>query len=123
MKIFASFIQKRPKFAFVSAIIIMIVSIIAIRYAEIQLVVGLMFVASMLSWSNIIGYIIGHIPFSRDTMWYSVKSKYKDEEEAEEHYKERSLKIASIFYPIMILLFCIWVIIEVIALFRDFGII
>ena len=121
-KIFASFIRKSPKLSFTFAMMITIVAIIAARYAEIPLLVGFLFAGSLLSWSNIIGYMIGHIPFSRDTVWHSFKKKYEDEEEAEEKYKEHTLKVASITYPIMILLFIAWVIIEIVALFRDFGI-
>jgi hypothetical protein len=110
------FIKRRKKTVSVTSLIIVIISATAVSYSSVSELVVIMAASSLLCVIGMLMYRIGHIPFlGRDTLWSLYRSKYS-EEEADEKYKAHSLKAVTIFYPIAIISFLIWVIAEVVLL-------
>ena len=109
------FIKRRKKTVSVTSLIIVVISVIAAYYSSVIELVVIMAASSLLCVIGMLMYRIGHIPFlGRDTLWSLYRSKYS--EEADEKYKAHSLKAVTIFYPIAIISFLIWVIAEVVLL-------
>ena len=96
-----------------------VVSGIASRYTQNPIFLGVVFLSSIFSFLRIVTYRIGKFPFiMSDTIWDVIRLKHKNSEEAEERYKNYSLKSASIWFSIMSLTFVIWMIIEIIYLIQ-----
>lgn len=110
------FIKRRKKTVSVTSLIIVVISVIAAYYSSVIELVAIMFVSSLICVIRMLTYSAGKIPFLvSDTIWDLLRLKHS-EEEADEKYKAHSLKAVTIFYPIAIISFLIWVIAEVVLL-------
>lgn len=113
MKLFKMFIQKSPILALLLSVFFVILSSI-VTFSTIDITKVLLFLVSLITSSRILTYRLGKTFFIIDTTWNLIEKRSCNRDEAQKKYKEHSLKVASITYPIMLLLFIAWCIIEII---------
>ena len=108
------FVKRKRKFVLYSSIFVLITSAISMRYSKLLWLIAFMFGGSLLCIVRTLTYKVGKIPFlMSDKTWDSLRLKYS-EEEADEKYRELSLKVAAICYPISVISFIVWATIEII---------
>ena len=113
MKLFKMFIQKSPILALLLSVFFVILSSI-VTFSTIYITTVLLFIVSLITSSRILTYRLGKTFFIIDTTWNLIEKRSCNRDEAQKKYKEHSLKVASVTYPIMLLLFIAWCIIEII---------
>ena len=107
-------IEKKPKFVLTTSIIVCIVSIIALINSDIgvELLLAIMFASSLLCSVRVITSVLGYLP-GRDATWRIMKFGHT-REDAEDGYKNFSLNVAIVCYPISVISFIVWATVEII---------
>ena len=121
MRIFKNFIIKHTYIVWASSILIMILCIVVFYCKKIyhfsfsdEFSLLATFATSTITCISTPCYKFGKTRLVISRTWDAIERKYGNTEEAQNKFKEHHLKIASITYPIMILLFIAWCIIEII---------
>ena len=105
---------------FINAVIVVISGIAAI-YSNQTLLLAVCFGTSLAALFRLVVYHVGKIPiFMSDKLWDRYRLKYS-EEKLDEKYKETSIKRASIYFSISIVLFLVWIICEVFLRLPDLS--
>ena len=105
---FKQFLTKHYKLGFFVSISIALLSGVRTTFPGLNIAIVLAFAGGVVSFSEIISYRVGKIPFFMiDKTWDNYRLKYSGEE-LEEKYKEHSLKWASIGFMIAVISFAIW---------------
>ena len=106
--IFKKFLTKHYKLGFFVSISIALLSGVRTTFPGLNIAIVLAFAGGVVSFSEIISYRVGKIPFFMiDKTWDHYRLKYSGEE-LEEKHKEHSLKWASIGFMIAVISFAIW---------------
>ena len=112
---FEKFLKTKRKTSFFILVLMIFVTSIAIMVSKLKILAAITFGFSIVCFIRLITYKTGKIPFiSIDKTWQRMRLKYS-QEEAEEKYKEMSIKSATDCFVISVFSFIVWVVSEVIV--------